>query len=88
MATGSVIRPSETKSFEDALELHQKVVFTDGYTALGRAMIEHNMQVLSKIYMNITFEELGSFLGIRADQAETIIARMIAEERLNGVILD
>jgi PCI domain len=46
------------------LDEHQKVRFTDGYTALEKALLEHNIQVLSKIYMNITFEEMGNFLGI------------------------
>jgi len=61
-------------------------MFLDGYTALDKALIEHNMQVLSKIYMNITFTELGNFLGITAEQAETIIAKMIGEKRVHGVL--
>lgn len=44
------------------------------------------MQVLSKIYMNITFEELGNFLGISPAAAETIIAKMIGEQRVSGVL--
>lgn len=44
------------------------------------------MQVLSKIYMNITFEELGNFLGISSAAAETIIAKMIGEQRVSGVL--
>lgn len=58
----------------------------DGYTSLEKALIEHNMQVLSKIYMNITFEELGNFLGISPSAAETIIAKMIGEQRVSGVL--
>lgn len=42
--------------------------------------------MLSKIYMNITFEELGNFLGISASAAETIIAKMIGEKRVSGVL--
>ena len=41
---------------------------------LDRALIEHNIEVISKIYKNISFEELGRFLEIKPDQAETIIA--------------
>lgn len=66
--------------------MHQQIRFTDGYTALDKALIEHNMQVLSKIYLNITFTELGNFLGISAAQAETIIAKMIGEQRVHGVL--
>ena len=42
------------------------------------------MRVLSKIYLNITFEELGNFLGITAEQAEAIIAKMMGEQRVSG----
>lgn len=83
-ATGSVVKPVQTKAFFEELAVHQKVEFGDGYTALDRALIEHNMQVLSKIYMNITFVELGNFLGIKPEQAEEIIARMIGEKRVQG----
>jgi len=41
---------------------------------LENALIEHNMEVLSKIYMNITFEELGNFLRIEPRKAEKMIA--------------
>jgi hypothetical protein len=37
---------------------------------LERARIEHNIQVISKLYMNITFVELGKFLGIPKEKAE------------------
>ncbi len=66
MATGSLIKREFAKAFEDALEVHQKVKFSDGYTVLDKALIEHNITVLSKIYTNITFSELGNFLGISA----------------------
>jgi len=44
------------------------------------------MQVLSKIYMNITFKQLGDFLGISAEESEDIIAKMIQEKRVKGVL--
>ena len=34
--------------------------------------------------MNITFAELGNFLGIKKEQAETFVAKMIAEQRINA----
>jgi hypothetical protein len=37
---------------------------------LGKALIEHNIEVISKIYQNISFEELGRFLEIPTAQAE------------------
>ena len=66
MATGSLIKREFAKNFEEGLEVHQKVKFSDGDTVLDKALIEHNITVLSKIYTNITFGELGNFLGISA----------------------
>jgi COP9 signalosome complex subunit 4 len=40
-----------------------KILFL-GYTILQRAVIEHNLVAVSKIYTNITFTELGGLLGI------------------------
>lgn len=36
--------------------------------------------------MNITFAELGNFLGIKKEQAETFVAKMIAEQRISAVL--
>jgi COP9 signalosome complex subunit 4 len=49
-------------------------------------LIEHNITVLSKIYTNITFNELGNFLGISANQGEQIISKMISERRVHAVL--
>lgn len=86
MATGSLIKRDFAKKFEEGLEVHQKVKFSDGDTVLDKALIEHNITVLSKIYTNITFSELGNFLGISANQAEKIISKMINEKRVHAVL--
>nr|GMD50055.1 COP9 signalosome complex subunit 4 [Ipomoea batatas] len=36
----------------------------DNFTVLDRAMIEHNLLSASKLYTNISFDELGTLLGI------------------------
>lgn len=64
--------------------MHQKAEMFDGNTALDSALIEHNMQCLSKIYMNITFEQLSAFLGITAEKAEMIISTMIGKGDIKG----
>jgi len=53
---------------------------------LDKALIEHNITVLSRIYTNITFSELGNFLGISASQGEKIISKMINEKRVHAVL--
>ncbi len=58
----------------------------DGFSVLGKALIEHNIQVISKIYQNISFEELGRFLEIPSGQAEQIIASMVSENRIHAIL--
>ena len=45
-------------------------------TVLERALIEHNILVLSKIYLNISFEQIGKFLDIHASVAENVISEI------------
>jgi len=42
----------------------QKALLQDKSTVLDRAMIEHNLLSASKLYTNISFDELGTLLGI------------------------
>lgn len=53
---------------------------------MEKALIEHNISCLSNIYMNITFAELAKFLRIAPAAAEQVIAKMIAEKRIFGVL--
>ena len=53
---------------------------------LDKALIEHNIVVISRIYMNIKFNELGNFLGIQPEQAEEFVANMVAEGRVQAVL--
>ena len=64
MYVGEVIRPEHVQQFKEKLADFQNVVMGDGYSVLDKALIEHNIVVISKIYMNIRFSELGNFLGI------------------------
>ncbi|XP_023212988.1 COP9 signalosome complex subunit 4-like, partial [Centruroides sculpturatus] len=47
---------------------------------------EHNLLSASKLYNNITFEELGALLEIPPSKAEKIASQMITEGRMNGYI--
>ncbi|XP_059130783.1 COP9 signalosome complex subunit 4 isoform X2 [Peromyscus eremicus] len=58
----------------------------DSSSILDRAVIEHNLLSASKLYNNITFEELGALLEIPAAKAEKIASQMITEGRMNGFI--
>ncbi|PRD32056.1 UNVERIFIED_CONTAM: COP9 signalosome complex subunit 4 [Trichonephila clavipes] len=81
-----IIRRSELEEFSAMLLSHQKAKTTDGSTILDRAVIEHNLLSASKLYNNITFDELGSLLEIPPMKAEKIASQMITEGRMNGHI--
>ncbi|CAL7951705.1 COP9 signalosome subunit 4 [Xylocopa sonorina] len=83
-----IIRRSELQEFEALLQPHQKASTIDGLgsTILDRAVIEHNLLSASKLYNNITFEELGALLEISPTKAEKIASQMITEGRMNGYI--
>lgn len=86
MYMGRILRTHEVKSLEGHLKQHHKAQTADGSTVLEKAIIEHNLLAASSIYNNITFDELGSLLGITAERAEKIASAMIIEDRLSGFI--
>lgn len=81
-----IIRNSELKDFAEMLQEHQKAITPDGSTILERAVIEHSMLSASKLYNNISFDELGTLLEIPPRKAEKIASQMITEGRMNGHI--
>lgn len=81
-----IIRRSDLIDFEYLLQPHQKAKTVDGTTILDRAIFEHNLLSASKLYNNITFEELGALLEIPPKKAESIASQMISEGRMNGYI--
>ncbi|KAF8406404.1 hypothetical protein HHK36_008491 [Tetracentron sinense] len=81
-----ILRKPEIDAFAEELKAHQKALLPDNSTVLDRAMIEHNLLSASKLYTNISFEELGTLLGIAPQKAEKIASRMIYEDRMRGSI--
>jgi len=67
------------------LLVHQKAI-SGGKTILEQAVIEHNLLAASKVYNNITFDELATLLGVSPEVAERIASKMISEDRLVGSI--
>uniref|UniRef100_A0A8D0HCV8 COP9 signalosome complex subunit 4 n=1 Tax=Sphenodon punctatus TaxID=8508 RepID=A0A8D0HCV8_SPHPU len=81
-----IIQGNQLQEFAAMLMPHQKATTADGSSILDRAVIEHNLLSASKLYNNITFEELGALLEIPAAKAEKIASQMITEGRMNGFI--
>nr|XP_037845455.1 COP9 signalosome complex subunit 4 isoform X3 [Chlorocebus sabaeus] len=65
-----IIRGNQLQEFAAMLMPHQKATTADGSSILDRAVIEHNLLSASKLYNNITFEELGALLEIPAAKHE------------------
>jgi COP9 signalosome complex subunit 4 len=81
-----ILRPAEVERFAKELKPHQMAVLADGSTVLDRAVVEHNLLSASKIYNNISFDELGTLLGVTKQKAESVAAKMIMEGRLKASI--
>ena len=58
---------------------HQKALTSENITILERAVIEHNLLSASKLYVNISFDELGALLGVSPENAEKFASQMISE---------
>ena len=85
MFKGERIDYANVQEFNETLEDYQKVL-KQGYPILERAVIEHNIVCTSKLYMNITFDELGNFLGVSPEKAEGFVAQMVSEGRISAVL--
>ena len=86
MFNEKVISKALCEEFENSLEEHQKATGPGGVTVLEKAVLEHNIQVVSNIYQTISFEGLGTFLGISKANAEKIISDMTTEGRITAVL--
>lgn len=81
-----LLSPEEVDKFAEGLQPHQLATTSDGSTVLAKAMVEHNLLAISKLYRNIDFENLGSRIGLNADKAESTTGKMIEQGRLSGTI--
>jgi COP9 signalosome complex subunit 4 len=81
-----LLAPTEVAAFAAGLKDHQLAKTSDGSTVLDKAVLEHNLLAVSRLYQNISIEALGALLGTDADRAETYAAGMIESSRLSGSI--
>ncbi|KAI2609449.1 uncharacterized protein GGS25DRAFT_484838 [Hypoxylon fragiforme] len=81
-----LLAPSEVQKFAEGLAPHQLATTADGSTVLTRAVVEHNLLGVSRLYSNIGFDALGERLGLGAAKAEDTTAKMIEQGRLLGRI--
>ncbi|CAG9467645.1 unnamed protein product [Pedinophyceae sp. YPF-701] len=81
-----ILSRAEVDTFAATLKTDQTSRTPDGTSVLDQAVLEHNVQACSKLYANISSNQLGSILGVEASRAEEIVGGMISEGRLSGHI--
>ncbi|KAL8693136.1 MAG: hypothetical protein Q9218_001988 [Villophora microphyllina] len=81
-----LISQDEVSRFSESLAPHQLAQTADGSTVLAKAVVEHNLLSVSKLYNNIGVNELASLLGLDAAKAEGYAARMLEQGRIMGSI--
>lgn len=81
-----VVPRSAIADFSASLKEHQKATLADGSTVMDQALMLHNLLSASRLYTNISFEELGALLEISPEKAENAAANMIEEKRIDGHI--
>ena len=88
MYKSELLQKKEIQIFEQSLRDHQRAIMSDGMTIMERAVIEHNMIAVSKLFTSILFSKLGPLLleGVNARKAESVAAKMISDGQLRGHI--
>ncbi|KAK8647131.1 hypothetical protein V6N13_120887 [Hibiscus sabdariffa] len=73
-----ILRKPQIDTCAEELKPRQKAWLPDNYTVLDRAIIEHNLLSASKLYTNISFDELGALLGFPPSKIATMAATCFA----------
>ncbi|KAL8808004.1 MAG: hypothetical protein Q9223_001426 [Gallowayella weberi] len=81
-----LLSPDEVARFSEKLQPHQLAKTADGSTVLAKAVIEHNLLSVSRLYDNIGIDGLAALLGLAAEEAEGYAARMLEQGRIAGSI--
>ncbi|KAF2480601.1 CSN4 COP9 signalosome complex subunit 4 [Neohortaea acidophila] len=81
-----LLSPAEVAAFAANLKEHQLAKTSDGSTVLDKAVLEHNLLAVSRLYQNISTAALGTLLGVSEERAEAQCAAMIESNRLSGSI--
>lgn len=81
-----LIKMEEVAKFEEDLQPHQKGMTAENYSVLQKAVLEHNVLALSKIYTNIALEQLCKLLQLPLDKVELLVASMINEGKIKAHI--
>lgn len=82
-----IIKKSDIQLFYTLMKDHQRASQMDDDTSqVDKAIIEHNLLSVSKIYKSISFEQLSALLQVDEYKVEKYASKMIFEDRMNGQI--
>lgn len=81
-----LLMPSDVENFGKKLAPHQIAELPDGVTVLTRAVFDHNLLSVSRIYNNIRFNELSKIMALDKAKVEAYAAKMILQGRLKATI--
>uniref|UniRef100_A0A1A9ZMW7 COP9 signalosome complex subunit 4 n=1 Tax=Glossina pallidipes TaxID=7398 RepID=A0A1A9ZMW7_GLOPL len=81
-----IIKRSDLKDFEAILQPHHKITLPNGLTLLERAINEHNLLSVSKVYNDISFEQLAALFETTPTYVQIIAAELICNGRIPAVI--
>lgn len=83
---GRLLMPGDVENFGRQLAPHQMVQLPDGVTVLSRAVFDHNLLSVSRLYNNIKFSELSKIMALDKTKVEAYAAKMISQGRLKAAI--
>jgi len=81
-----VVRGEVVQRFAAMLKPHHVAKGPAGDSVLETAIVQHNLLSASRIYNNISFEQMSGLLQIPKDKAEKVAASMIMDQRLAASI--
>lgn len=84
--TGRLLHKHQIDRFLPTLQPHQLTPHPDGDTMLDRAVLEHNLLAISRMYSDIGLSQLAQLLNVSPEKAEKTARIMINEKRMIATI--
>lgn len=83
---GRILHKHQIDRFLPTLQPHQLTPHPDGDTMLDRAVLEHNLLAISRMYSDIGLSQLSQLLNVSPEKAEKTARIMINEKRMIATI--
>lgn len=84
--SGEMIYVSDAEAFEASLPPHCRSIDSQGRTIFSKAVADHNILAVAKVYRNISFASLGEILVLPPSEAEKQVSRLVSDGKLAASI--